>query len=269
MKNYTNRQGYILALIVAFIYAFISKENFDLYSFLGGIVGALLMNSIVSGIITVFWKFKNFGKVLGIASVIICSLAFLGNRKNDIEQKEKVEIERKNLSTIDGNYRKAYNKFQRKLTNDNRKDILNNLISSNDIVFEDTKLVLNKIDEATEYYSWIEKTNDSLFKDLDKQLEDYKLKLTDETKKYEVEKFQRQTSVAKMNTIFNYSNVMSIIFEMRNLISIRNNCKHQNKNGKLIFFTEKCIKDWNIAQEKYNENVINLSEHRNNLINQK
>lgn len=185
------------------------------------------------------------------------------------EKKEKVEIEKKNLSTIDANFRKAYNKFQHKLTNDYRKDILNNLISSKDLVFEDTKVVLNRIDEATEYYTWIEKTNDSLFKNLHKKLNDYKLEITDETKEYEVEKFQRQTHLAKTNTIFNYSNVMSIIFEMRNLVSIRNNCKHQNNNGKLIFFTEKCIKDWNIAQEKYNEKVKNLNEYRKNLINQK
>ena len=35
MKNYTNKQGYVLAIIIAVIYAFISQENFDFYAFLG------------------------------------------------------------------------------------------------------------------------------------------------------------------------------------------------------------------------------------------
>jgi uncharacterized BrkB/YihY/UPF0761 family membrane protein len=85
MKNYTNRQGFIIALIIAVIYAFISNENFDFYSFLGGVFGTLLVCVILSGIISVFWKFKNFGKVIGITSLIVCLMAFLGNRNYEVE----------------------------------------------------------------------------------------------------------------------------------------------------------------------------------------
>ena len=119
MKNYTNKQGYILAIVIAVIYAFISQENFDFYVFLGSVIGALLINTILSGIISVFWKFKNFGKVIGITSLIVCLMAFFGNRKYDNEQKEKVEIEPKNSTDSSDN---ELDNIMKKLSTMNNSD---------------------------------------------------------------------------------------------------------------------------------------------------
>ncbi len=267
MKNYTDKQGYILALIIAFIYAFISNENFDVYIFLGSFIGVLILNTFLSGLITVFRKFKNFGKVLGITSVIICSLAFLGNRNRSIAQKEKVEIEQKNLNTITENFKNIYSEFNSKLKTDSRKDILNNLIISNKLMFGDINEVSNKLDEVDEYYKWIKTTNDSLFTDLKKQLNDYKEELKDESKKSEIEKNIIQIEMTEMNSSSNYMHENIVLFEMRNMLSIKKRCKHEIKNGKILFFDTNCLEDWNKAEIKLNESIKNSNLHRENSIN--
>jgi hypothetical protein len=267
MKNYTDKQGYILALIITFIYAFISNENFDVYIFLGSFIGVLILNTFLSGLITVFRKFKNFGKVLGITSVIICLLAFLGNRKNDIEQKEKVEIEQKNLNTITENFKNVYSEFNGKLKTDSRKDILNNLILSNKLMFGDINEVSNKLDEVDEYYNWIKTTNDSLFTDLKKQLNNYKEELKDESKRSEIEKNIMQIEMTEMNSSSNYMHENIVLFEMRNMLSIKKRCKHEIKNGKILFFDTNCLEDWNKAEIKLNESIKNSNLHRENSIN--
>lgn len=267
MKNYTNKQGYILAIIIAIIYAFISEENFDFYTFLGSIIGALLINTILSGIISVFWKFKNFGKVIGITSLIVCLMAFFGNRKYDIEQKEKVVIEQKNLNTITENFKNVYSEFNGKLKTDRRKGILNNLILSNKLMFGDINEVSNELDEVNEYYNWIKTTNDSLFTDLKKQLNNYKDKLKDESKRSEIEKNIMQIEMTEINATSNYIHESNVLFEMRNILSIKKKCKHEFKDGKILFFDTKCLEDWNKAEINLNESIKNSNLHRENSIN--
>ena len=266
MKNYTDKQGYILALIIAFIYAFASKQSFDFVSLLASVVGVLLVNIVLSGIITVFWKFKNFGRVLGITSILICLIAFLGNKRNDNEQKEKVEIEQRNYNTISENFKNVYGAFNNKLKTDNRKDILNNLILSNRLFDGDINEVSNQLDKVDEYYNWIKTTNDSLFTDLKKQLNDYKDEQKDESKKSEIEKNKMQIQMSEMNTTVNYMHETSIIFEMRNMISIKKRCKHEFKNGKLLFFDTNCLEDWSKAEVKLNESLKKLNLHRENSL---
>lgn len=259
MKNYTDKQGYILALIIAFIYAYILNENFDVYIFLSSFIGVLILNTILSGLITVFRKFKNFGKVLGITSVIICSLAFLGSRKNNIEQK--------NLNTITENFKNVYSEFNSKLKTDSRKDILNNLILSNKLMFGDITEVSNKLDEVDKYYNWIKTTNDSLINDLNKQLNDYKEELKDESKKSEIEKNIMQIERTKMKSTPNYIHENIVLSEMRNMLSIKKRCKHEVKNGKILFFDTNCLDDWNKAEIKLNESIKNSNLHREKSIN--
>ena len=265
MKNYTNKQGYILAIVIAIIYAFISQENFDFYAFLGSVIGALLINTILSGIISVFWKFKNFGKVIGITSLIVCSMAFFGNRKYDTEQKEKVEIEQKNYNTISDNFKNVYSEFNNKLKADKRKDILNNLLLSNKLFDGDINEVSKQLDEVDEYYNWIKTTNDSLFSDLIKQLNDYKNELKDDSKKSEIEKNIMQIQMSKLNTTANYIYENSIVFEMRNMVSIKKRCKHEFKNGQLLFFDTNCLENWKKAEINLNKSLKELNDHRENL----
>jgi putative component of toxin-antitoxin plasmid stabilization module len=267
MKSYTNKQGYILAIIITSIYAFISQENFDFYTFFGNIIGALIIITFLSGFISIFWKFKNFGKVIGIISLIVCSMAFFGNRKYDVEQKEKVEIEQSNLNTINENFKNVYSEFNSKLKTDSRKDILNELILSNKLMFGDINEVSNKLDEVDEYYKWIKTTNDSLFTDLKKQLNEYKEELKDESKRSEIEKNIMKIQISQINASANYVNEMSIIFEMKIILSIKKRCKHKFKNGKILFFETHCLDDWNKAEIKLNESIKNSNSHRENLLN--
>lgn len=267
MEKYTDKHGYYLAVTTASIYAFFIREYFDVYIFLGSFIGVLILNTFLSGLITVFRKFKNFGKVLGITSVIICSLALLGNRKNNIEQKEKVVTEQKNLNTITENFKNVYSEFNSKLKTDSRKDILNNLILSNQLMFGDIYEVSNKLDEVDEYYNWIKTTNDSLFTDLKKQLNDYKEELKDESKRNEIEKNIMQIKMTELNATSNYMHENIVLFEMRNMLSIKKRCKHEIKNGKILFFDTNCLEDWNKAEIKLNESIKNSNLHRENSIN--
>lgn len=267
MKNYTNKQGYILAITIAIIYAFISQENFDFYTFLGSIIGALLINTILSGFISIFWKFKNFGKVIGITSLIVCIMAFFGNRKYDVEQKEKVEIEKHNLNTITANFKNVLSNFNSKLQTDSRKDILNNLIISNKLFDGDINEISNQLNEADKYYSWIKNSNDSLFTDFKMKLNNYKEELKDDRKKREIERYIMQLQMSEINTTVNYMHETNIIWEMRNMLSIRKKCKHEFKNGKLLFSDTNCLENWKKAEIKLNEALNNLNLQRENLKN--
>jgi len=267
MEKYTNKHGYYLAIIVAFIYSFFTQENFDIYVFIGSFIAVLLLNSVLSVLFTVFWKFKNFGKVIGISSLIICLMAFLGNRSYDIEQKEKVEIEQKNLNTITENFKNVYSEFNSKLKLDSRKDVLNNLVLSNELLHGDINEVSNKLDEVDEYYNWIKTTNDSLFKDLKKQLKDYKNELNDDIKRSEIEKNIMQIEMTEINATSNYIHESNVLFEMRNILSIKKKCKHEFKDGKILFFDTKCLEDWNKAEINLNESIKNSNLHRENSIN--
>ena len=91
------------------------------------------------------------------------------------------------------NFKNVYSEFNNKLIADKRKDILNNLLLSNNLFDGDINEVSKQLDEVDEYYNWIKTTNDSLFSDLKKQLNDYKnelIKLTGWTKA----KIQRSTT---------------------------------------------------------------------------
>lgn len=266
MEQYSNKHGYYLAVSSAFIYAFFVQAHFEIYYFLGSFITILILNIFLSGLITVFRKFKNFGKVLGITSILVCFLAILGNRNNQNIQNEKVEIEQKNLNTITANFKSVYNEFNIKLKKDDRSDILNSLVLSNKLIFGDTKEVLKKLDEVAEYYNWINSTNDSLFTDLKKQLNDYKNELKDESKKSEIEKYISEIDITKMNASSSYMQENIVIFEMRNIISIKKRCKHEFKNGKILFFDTNCLDDWNKAEVKLNESIKNSNQHRENLL---
>lgn len=267
MEKYTDKHGYYLTVIVAVIYAFFSQKYFDLYMFLGSFFAVLILNTFLSGLITIFRKFKNFGKVLGITSVIICSLALLGNIKNDTEQKEKVEIEQENLNTITVNFKSVYSEFNNKLKTDNRKDILNNLILSNKLLLGDVNEVSSKLNEVNEYYNWIKITNDSLFTDLKKQLNSYKGKLKDESKRSEVEKNIMEIEITEINTTSNYMHENNVVFQMRNMLDIKKRCKHELKNDKILFFDTNCLEDWNKAELELNESIKNSNLHREKSFN--
>jgi hypothetical protein len=255
MKNYTNKQGYILALIISVIYAVILNKNLDFYSLLGGIIGALLVNIVITGIITIFWKFVNFGKIIGVVSIIVCVIAFLGNRNNDNIQNQKIESKQKSLGIIKEKFNSAYEKFNNKLISDDRKNNLNKLITSNEITFGNSKEVSKKLSETDKYYIWIEETNDSLFTDLKKQLDDYKNKLTNDNEKREIENYKMQFQMTEMKAKSNYIHVKSVIFAMENLLTIKNNCKHQIKDGKILFFNNKCLDDWNKGEIEVNKYI--------------
>lgn len=235
MKNYTNKKGYFLAIIIAIIYAFISQENFEFYTFFINLIVILFINTILTGIISVFWKFKNFGKVIGITSLLVCLTAFLGIRMNDSEKKEKLEIEQKNYNTISENYKKVYSEFNIKLNTDERKDILEILLLSNKLFDGNIDEVSRQLDEVDEYYNWIRTTNDSLFNDLEKQLNEYKDELEDNSKKNEIEKNIMQLKITKGRAILNYVNTNSVITEMRKLLSIKKDVSTNLKTGKYYF----------------------------------
>ena len=134
-------------------------------------------------------------------------------------------------------------------------------------MFGDINEVSNKLDEVDEYYKWIKTTNDSLFTDLKKQLNDYKEELKDESKKSEIEKNIIQIEMTEMNSSSNYMHENIVLFEMRNMLSINKREKNEIKNGKILFFDTNCLEDWNKAEIKLNESIKNSNLHRENSIN--
>ncbi|MFA7444392.1 MAG: hypothetical protein WCY89_00460 [Flavobacteriaceae bacterium] len=272
MENYTNKHGYILAIIIASIYALAIKEAIEFIEFCTNFIALLLMSSIFSAILSVFWKFKNFGKILGVTTLIISVLSFAGNKLHENENRKKVIDEiitqkqkEADINLITSNFKNAYTEFNRKLNNDNRKDILNQLILNNDIFFGDTKIVLEKIKRAEDYYDWIKTTNDSLISDMEKQLNKYQI--NNSLSENEILKAQYYLEMMSINLTTNNFNTGNVIFAMRNIVAIKNNCKHELKNGKILFYDNKCLDKWNKAELQLNEAIQNLNKHRENLIN--
>lgn len=78
MNSYNNQKGVILGLIFALIYSII-RNGFDFASIIGGAFGILVISAIITSLISAFWKFKNFGKIFGIISLILSIISFLGS----------------------------------------------------------------------------------------------------------------------------------------------------------------------------------------------
>ncbi|MDP2160603.1 MAG: hypothetical protein Q8K02_08990, partial [Flavobacterium sp.] len=167
--------------------------------------------------------------------------------------------------SITDNFKKAYQNFNDSLQKDNRKDILNELIVSGDLVFGDTQEVSIRLDDAVNYYTWIKKTNDSLFLDFKKQLTNYKEQLNEQSKLLEVDDYLRQIEITKLKSMQNNIHETFVITEMRNILSIKNKCKHQITNGRILFFDTQCLEEWNKAEVKINEFIKNSNNHVKNL----
>lgn len=84
-----NTNGLILGFGSAFIY---TKFKFDIdtvgmFSFVTSLIGVALVPLVLSVIFSAFAKFKNFGKVFGITSLICFLIAGIGSRnRGDMEE---------------------------------------------------------------------------------------------------------------------------------------------------------------------------------------
>jgi FtsH-binding integral membrane protein len=70
MENYTNKNGYLICLLAAVVYSCIIEED----SFFSNMITVLLANIFIAAIISFFKKFENFGKVIGISTVITSAI---------------------------------------------------------------------------------------------------------------------------------------------------------------------------------------------------
>ena len=272
MRKLTNKQGYLLALIVATIYSLIIGKHFELLGFIANFITIIIICSILGGILMLIFRSKNFGKFLGITTLIISVFSFLGNRYSDsLSEKEKTETEEiqiqkeTSINFITSNFKKEYTKFNDELQLDSRKEILNQIIINNEITFGDSEIVLEKINKASEYYDWISKTNDSLFTNLNEELSKYKEDVTNESEKREIDQIIMQIKMTEINTSSKYIHQIFVISELKNVLLVKNNCKHQIKEGKILFFDNKCLEKWNKAELKPNEAIQNSNNHKGKL----
>lgn len=272
MRKLTNKQGYLLALIVATIYSLIIGKHFELLGFIANFITIIIICSILGGILMLIFSSKNFGKFLGITTLIISVFSFLGNRYSDsLSEKEKTETEEiqiqkeTSINFITSNFKKEYTKFNDELQLDSRKEILNQIIINNEITFGDSEIVLEKINKASEYYDWISKTNDSLFTNLNEELSKYKEDVTNESEKREIDQIIMQIKMTEINTSSKYIHQIFVISELKNVLLVKNNCKHQIKEGKILFFDNKCLEKWNKAELKLNEAIQNSNNLKGKL----
>lgn len=276
MEKFTNKHGYILATIVTTIYSLIMEKHFELLGFIANFIAIIVISSILGGIVMLIFRSKNFGKFLGITTLIISVQSFTGNRyaeslsEKEKTKKEEIQTQKETSQNyITSNFRKTYTEFNEKLQTDNRKDILNQILINNEITFGNSKIVLEKINKASEYYNWISKTNDSLFTNLNEQLDKYKEDLTNESEKREVDQILMQIKMTELNTSSNYVHQIFVISEMKSLLSVKNNCKYEIKDGRILFFDNKCLEEWKKGELKLNKAIQNLNKHRENLQNEK
>lgn len=272
MRKLTNKKGYLLALIVATIYSLIMGKHFELLGFIANFITIIIICSILGGILMLIFRSKNFGKFLGITTVIISVFTFFGNRYSDsLSENEKTETEEiqiqkeTSINFITSNFKKEYTKFNDELQLDSRKEILNQIIINNEITFGDSEIVLEKINKASEYYVWISKTNDSLYTNLNEELSKYKEDLTNESEKREIDQILMQIKMTEINTSSNYIHQIFVISELKNVLLVKNNCKHQIKEGKILFFDNKCLEKWNKAELKLNEAIQNSNNRKEKL----
>jgi uncharacterized membrane protein HdeD (DUF308 family) len=78
----SNKQGFILGFSSAIIYTLILFD-FNSYYYISGffayLIGALIVPSLIAGIISIFSKGKNFGKTFGMTCVIFYLIIGIGS----------------------------------------------------------------------------------------------------------------------------------------------------------------------------------------------
>ncbi len=134
MKNYTNKHGYYLSIISLLILSLFA-ENYFSFIFIGYFIVTLIFALVISSDISFFVGFKKFGKVLGITSLIISFLIFFKPSENNSEIEIIKKTEQDDLNTIVSDLRKNINELNNKIISDERNEIINNLVISNEFAF--------------------------------------------------------------------------------------------------------------------------------------
>jgi|694.fasta_scaffold152139_3 hypothetical protein len=259
-----NTNGYVIGFLAISIYTLLDDNVEGLVSFFATLIGVLLIPLILSGLIFLFDRSINFGKIFGITSIIIVTISFIGQytSKNDtVDNIDKV-VATDSIDYIINEHKASYAEFDKKLRVGNRKEILNQLISKNEIVLnKDTQAVLKKIEDAEDYFELMKKGNDSLLKKTIKRLEEYKNNNTIEKEKLRsLEMNLMQLNMLNNSLFMYYLNVTQLTSKIKNLILIKNKCKHEFQNNSIIFEDQVCLDEYNQVLSKIQELIIETNK---------
>lgn len=79
--KYTNTLGFIIGIIITGIHTMLTNDiGFDnILMLIPAFLGIVFIPAIISGLVSLFYRGKNFGKIFGITCIIFNLLSFFGN----------------------------------------------------------------------------------------------------------------------------------------------------------------------------------------------
>jgi hypothetical protein len=107
----------------------------------------------------------------------------------------------------------------------------------------------------------MKKGNDSLLKKTIKRLEEYKNNNTIEKEKLRsLEMNLMQLNMLNNSLFMYYLNVTQLTSKIKNLILIKNKCKHEFQNNSIIFEDQVCLDEYNQVLSKIQELIIETNK---------
>lgn len=300
---YNNKIGYVISIIFVFIFLIFNCliYNLDDFNPLIKLFGILFWLISISVIISIFKKLKNLGKVVGIVSSIVVPIVIFGNYNNYKLQKERLEFFKTDSITLKKNFeerfkvpdslllkyfkilklekdslaeneidilkkktiKKLYDFFQA-IKEDYRNDIPQNIQQS--IIISSDKILLRKLEIFEDFHNENIIVSQKLFNEIENDIKLYNFNSNQQVK---VNEFMNSINYIKEKKEMTNIITSKIIFELRNLIKIKRECKLTKTKNTIFFNKEECNKDWNISVEKLENYIIDLDEAKKELIDYK
>ncbi|MFC6095217.1 hypothetical protein ACFPVY_01040 [Flavobacterium qiangtangense] len=182
-------------------------------------------------------------------------------------QKTATEI---TLDSIKSEYKIAILDIDKEYHIVSNREILNKLFAKNFyILTRDNPAILKELNTADNYFEIIYKKNDSVIKRSVKKLEKLQASGNESPLKVstEIENSLFRLTMLKVKFFDSYLNSSAIINSVRNIIYLKINNKNDIKDGKIVFYNEKTLHDFNLKLNEIENLKIKNNEIREEIMN--
>lgn len=206
-------------------------------------------------------------KIIWFAFVIISLISCKDNDQAFVLKKTETEI---TLDSLKAEYKIAILDIDKEYHIVSNREILNKLFAENFyIMTRDNPAILKELNTADKYFEIIYKKNDSVIKKSVKKLEKLQISRNENPLKVrtEIEKSLFKLTMLKAKFFDSYLNSSAIINSVRDIIYLKINNKNDIKDGKIVFYNEKTLHDFNLKLNEIENLKIKNNEIREDIMN--
>lgn len=194
-------------------------------------------------------------------SVIISAFFYLKKVGRELTNYDEKKIKVDSVEIIKTEFFSNLKTFNQKVQTDSRKDILSKLLENYYLVYEsDNNKVLKLISDAQDYYEWINIGNEKVINESILKLEKYKQNNVEKNDK--VNRLIMELELNKGTSSTSEITTSMLIREMRNLISIKMDCKYINSNGEIKFYDTSCKERFDLSISKIEKSIENINSFK-------